>query len=104
MIKFIMMVLPQGQDIIAELVEEKEDRFIVREPRFVAFNPEAKQVAYVDYVIHAKSKEAIPMMKLALLTWYEPKDTLGASYMQGKARQALNERGVVVPPSGIVAP
>jgi hypothetical protein len=100
--KVILMVLAAGQDVIAELVSEEPTHFVVKEPRLVGFDPQNKQIHYVDFLPHAtrEAKEAAPIVKNNLLTWYEPKERLAKNYIEAKTIQNAKDAGIVLPNGG----
>jgi hypothetical protein len=109
--QLVVMVLPQGQDIIGEVVKEEGDRFVVRDPRFIGFDPESKGIRYLDFLPHCdpSAKAAgVPVLKAGLLTWYKPRAELARNFEEARVRRSLKERGIEVPggpvPGSIIVP
>jgi len=103
-VKYIMLVLGQGQDIIAELETKDGDIMYVSEPQMVGFNPEKRQIHFLDFLPHAKSKTNVPIVKASLLTWYEPIDAIANAYKDSKLQLSLQKQGIVVPGNNIIVP
>jgi hypothetical protein len=108
MSKYLVVVLHSGQDVIGEFVVEPapEDKIVyLKEPHLVGFNPEKKEIAFVDFLPHAESesKQRVPVSLGGVLTWYSPKKSLIDVYVNMKARKA----GIVLPnqpAGGLIVP
>lgn len=97
----IIMVLPNGVDIIAEFVKEAESNILVKPPKILNYDPSKKSYTYADFCVHRdlSAKIDVPINKSALLTWYFANLDLSKKYIEMIRVQNLQAMGVVLPTS-----